>query len=380
MNSLPNVRYNYFSVFLVAILTFLPLTTLGNILRLGVVGVLFLVKLRENSTITVEMAHVFVAMIFSLFIPCAAVIWSEGTFNTGVMMHEVQRFLFYILLIAVVYDYKVPFKYIYILCILVLLFNFTIQILQYNGVEEVTDFIRRYYLTSENDIHLMLASNKGADFRSGSIYMNPNVYMVIPSVILGVILQANMLKHSLINYIWAAIALGSLLLTGSRTTFFVALGILLFYLLLDREAGIIKWIVIGVFITYIFVNYGMLQEQFRVFAVSEGMDSSFEVKWEGLLYYLKNASPLYYITGSLSSAFHVQIDAEWGYIFAYFGVVGLYWYIKFINMLGRNKEKVKFLALSMKIVICLVAMTATIVLCMPVFSLFCLIGLVEIEV
>ena len=133
-------------------------------------------------------------------------------------------------------------------------------------------------------------------------------------------------------------------------------------------------------VVYVALNYGVLKEEFRVFAVTEGVDSSLGIKWQGFLAYLRHANPLYYITGSLSSVTRVHIDAEWGYIFAYFGVVGMFWYTKFIGMLGRNKEKTPFLSMALKTVICLIAFTATIVLCMPVFSFFCMVGLVEIEV
>ena len=373
-------KYNYIPVLIVALLTLVPLTSLGNILRLGVAGILFLFKDRTNSKISVRLTTVFLAMIVGIFISCITVTLVEGSSNFAVTMHELQRFVFYILLILVVYDYKVPFSYIYWICIAILLFNFTIQILQYNDVEWVNDFIRQYYLVGK-DTHLNLATTKygSASFRSGSIYMNPNVYMVIPCSVLCVILQANIRKPSILNYVFAVICIWSLLLTGSRTTFIVAVAILLVYFILDKSIGKIKWAILAVGIVLLIFNIDNLQENFRIFDVSSGVEGSFGHKLSGLSAYLKNANPIYFVTGSLSSSLSVQVDAEWGYVFVYFGVLGLYWYVNFLHLLGRNRDTVPFLSISLRIVICLIAMTATIVLCMPVFSFFCLVGLVEIE-
>ncbi len=373
-------KYNYIPVLIVALLTLVPLTSLGNILRLGVAGLLFLFKDRTNSKISVRLTTVFFAMIVGVMISCITVTLVEGSANFSVTMHELQRFVFYILLILVVYDYKVPFSYIYWICIAILLFNFTIQILQYNDAEWVNDFIRQYYLVG-SDIHLNLATTKygSASFRSGSIYMNPNVYMVIPCSVLCVILQANIRKPSILNYVFAVICIWSLLLTGSRTTFIVAVAILLIYFILDKSIGKIKWAILAVGILLLIFNIDNLQENFRIFDVSSGVEGSFGHKLSGLSAYLKNANPIYFVTGSLSSRLSVQVDAEWGYVFVYFGVLGLYWYVNFLHLLGRNRDTVPFLSITLRIVICLIAMTATIVLCMPVFSFFCLVGLVEIE-
>lgn len=373
-------KHNYICVLIIALLTLLPLSTMGNLLRLGVAGVLFLFKDRTNSKLHSKMPPMFLAMITGIFLSCITVVLVEGSANFSVTMHELQRFAFYILLIMVVYDYKVSFKFIYWICVAILLFNFTIQILQFNGAEWVNDFIRQYYLVG-SDTHLNLATTKygTASFRSGSIYMNPNVYMVIPCSVLCVVLQSNIKNPSLINYLFAGICIWSLLLTGSRTTFIVAVAIVLVYFILDKSIGKIKWVILAVGVIILAFNIDSLQENYRIFEVSDGIDSSFGHKLSGLVAYLKNANPIYFVTGSLSSSFAVQVDAEWGYVFVYFGVLGLYWYINFLQLLGRNKDTVPFLSISLRIVICLIACTATIVLCMPVFSFFCLVGLVEIE-
>ena len=93
-------------------------------------------------------------------------------------------------------------------------------------------------------------------------------------------------------------------------------------------------------------NIDNLQENFRIFDVSSGVEGSFGHKLGGLSAYLKNANPIYFVTGSLSSSLSVQVDAEWGYVFVYFGVLGLYWYVNFLHLLGRNRDTVPFLSIS----------------------------------
>ncbi len=375
-------KYNYIPVLIVALLTLVPLTSLGNILRLGVAGILFLFKDRSCSKISVRLTTVFLAMIVGVMISCVTVTLVEGSSNFAVTMHELQRFVFYILLILVVYDYKVPFNYIYWICIAILLFNLTIQILQFNDVEWVYDFIKNNYVTTSTS-HLDLATTEyGTEsFRSGSIYLNPNVYMVIPCTTLCVILQANTLKHNIINYVWAVATLYSLLLTGSRTTFFVATALVVYYFITDKKLGKARFVIMGILFFLLLINYNSLVSNYRIFDLDLSSDGSFGVKIGGLMAYLKNAHPLYFITGSLSSSLVVQIDAEWGYVFSYFGVLGIYWYINFLLLIyDRNKAVLPFLTKTVTLVIMLIAMTASVVLCMPVFSFFCLVGLVEIDV
>lgn len=373
---------DYIPVVLIASLTFLPLTTMGNLLRFGIVGVLFFFNDRTSVKFDMRMISMFLTMISGIVLSYLAVCLVEQYANFSVMLHEAMRFGFYILLIIVVYGYKIQFKFIYWICIFILLFNLTIQILQFNDVQWVYDFIRDNYVTNGTS-HLDLATTEyGTEsFRSGSIYLNPNVYMVIPCTTLCVILQANILKHNVMNYVWAVATLFSLLLTGSRTTFFVATALVVYYFITDKKLGNARFVVFGILVLLLVFNYNTLVSNYRVFDLDLSSGGSFGVKIGGLFAYLKNANPLYFITGSLSSSLVVQIDAEWGYVFSYFGILGLYWYINFLILLyNRNKKALPFLTKTVTIVIMLIAMTASVVLCMPVFSFFCLVGLVEIEV
>lgn len=376
-------KYDYLGPIVVFAMTLLPMTTLFNLVRLGLAVMLFIAGVLKKPTISTQLISIYVLMVLSLVLPLLAVFIVEGSLvNFDNWMHEFQRLLFYIVLISAVYQYRISFKFLYWMCVGMLLLHTTIQLLQWFEVDGVYDFIQDVYADGQDHLHLdlTLGGRRNGDFRSGSIYLNPNVYMIIPLSVLCVILQANQMKANLLNYAVILVALFSLLLTGSRTTLVVAVILIAAYILWNKEASA-GWKVgmLVVFGTVILV-LSQLFGDLRVFDVESGIVNSASIKLKGLLNYLELAHPLYFITGSLPSPQYKQIDAEWGYIFAYFGVLGLAWYTRYIGLMGRNAEKLPFMTNGVRIIFCLVAMTATVVLCMPIFSFFCLLSLTKIEV
>ena len=376
-------KYDYFGPFVIFGMTLLPMTTMFNLVRLGLAMGLLIIEIFKKPTISKKLLILFALMLLSLVFPIIAVLLAEGNLsNSSTWSHEFQRLLFYIVLIAAVYKYRVSFKFLYWMCIVTLLIHTTIQTLQWFEVEGVHDFIRDVYAGGQDHIHLDLAlgGRENSGFRSGSIYLNPNVYMVIPLSVLCVILQANQLKASLLNYAFMLVALFSLLLTGSRTTLIVSVVLIAVYILRNKEARTgWKLGMLALFIVAIFILPQLFGE-FRVFDIENGIENSASIKLGGLIGYLRLANPLYFFTGCLSSSLLVAIDAEWGYIFAYFGLTGLAWYIGYIRLMGRNVATLPFMSNAIRIVLCLIAMTASVVLCMPVFSFFCLLSLTKIEV
>lgn len=375
-------KYDYIGPIVVFAMTLLPMTTLFNLVRLALAVVLFVLGMLKKPTISKKLILMFIFMAISLIVPPVTVLLIEGNLaNFGAWSHEFQRLLFYIVLIVAVYEYKVSFKFLYWMCIVTLLLHTTIQTMLWFEVEEVYDFIKDVYAGGQDNIHLelVLGGRENSDFRSGSIYLNPNVYMVIPLSVLCVILQANQLKASLINYAFMLVALFSLLLTGSRTTLIVAVILIAVYILRNKDVSPLWKIgMLTAFAVAIFVLPQLLGE-FRVFDLESGIENSAGIKISSIIRYFSIANPLYFLTGSLSSALYLQIDAEWGYIFSYFGIAGLVWYINYIRLMGRNKDSLPFMTNAVRIVLCFVAMTASVVLCMPIFSFFCLLSLTKIE-
>lgn len=370
-------------VLLVAFMMFLPMSSICNILRLGIAVLLFImVSLRKGiNNITKTMFIIFACMLMSLIFSRLAVLAFEGKANEALWIHELQRIGFYIILILVVYNYKVSFDFLFKICVVTLFFHVTIQTLQLMGVEAVFDFIETYYLEEgDSGIHLSLARSKNiASFRSGSIYMNPNVYMVVPLSILGVVLQRDKQKFSLFNMFLIMVTLYSLLLTGSRTSVIIAICMIVYYIIKREELHEFRWVFLGFGAVILIATIGILAAKYRAFNIVDGLSSSLGVKMENFSEYIIYSPTVYLITGSLSSRRTVGMDSEWTHIYAYFGILGIIWYVSFLKLLLRNKEKYPIHAKLLTLNVCMVAASASVMLCMPVFSFVCLLLLAEIE-
>ena len=96
------------------------------------------------------------------------------------LIHEFQRIIMYFVIALPLGRIKLNRKELYIMSSALLIFNFTIQILELLNIQWVFDFIKTYYYTGEDMRHLNLALNQTlTTFRSGSIFINPNVYCPI---------------------------------------------------------------------------------------------------------------------------------------------------------------------------------------------------------
>ncbi len=370
-------RTNIVKVLVIVSFMFFPSFTTFNLIKLGLTLLLFFYDgLTHGFKIEVKSFKLMMLMLASLILPLVTVFLFEWSVDANAWIHEFQRLLFYAALLFVVEKCKISFRFLYWICIAVLLFNTVIQVLQWNGVEEVNDFIRDYYLepgASTTHLDLATTAHGRGSFRSGSIFANPNVYMVIPLAVLILILQADMVKRSLMNYCFALVALYSLFLTGSRTVLVVATALLAVYIFKfsDRYG---KLIFVTAILAFVFFFGRDLFDEFRMFDLSSGMTESFNTKITMLRAYLTHANPIYFLTGSLSGALAIHMDSEIGYLFSYFGVLGIIWYIRLVRMMRKNYAQLPFMTVGIIITMVLVGTSATVVLCMPIFPFVCLIS------
>lgn len=91
--------------------------------------------------------------------------------------------------------------------------------------------------------------------------------------------------------------------------------------------------------------------------------------------------PLYWVFGSLGSTrVNVPIDMEFGYVFAWFGIIGYYWYFKFIRLIYRkNKSSFPTLCIIMVLAILLTAFGASSILNMNVFPFIAVLAFVNLS-
>lgn len=364
----------------VAAMSFLPLVGIGNYLRLVmVVGLFFLQGATGRFKLHPEIKRIITMMITGAIVPALVVTMFEGEINFGFWSHEFIRILFLSVLIAVVYNYKTSPEFLLKVCIVVLCVNFVIQFMQWRGLGGINGWIQAHYLNPEDkkNVHLLLSMYEGAGFRAGSIFINPNVCMVIPCTVIAVLLQHNIQHPNLINYAWIGVALFSVLLTGSRTAFILSMVIVGYCTWKDKQAGKIKWLLPIVLILGLFYFKNSLAN-FRAFDLENAMASSGNTKLASIFWYVSSANIIYLLTGCCGSANVFGADNEWVYIFMFYGVIGIWWYISLIKLFKRNQFLFPFQSRAITCVLCLIACSATVMLCMPVCSFFCLVALTKL--
>ena len=354
---------------ILALLVYIPGTSTGNLIRLGVVIVAFIMK-HMNERPEKNIGKIALCMVLSPLISVFFVIMFEGfSISWALVIHEIQRMLFCAFLIMTVAKMQISFRLIYIITILILLPNFIIQLLEKAQVGSVFDFIDKYYqsgASAEEWTHLELAKEEGGSFRGGSIFINPNVYQVIPLMSLVVFLQQDRVKSSIWNYLLMGCAVYSCFLTGSRTSTVVMAVIMIWYLF--KYARVVSRVLLLIAIAYVAYSYGSYLMTTRSAQVFE--TGSFEVKINSFKWYWESTTeiPIYWIMGSVGSKIASAVfDGEIGHIYGWYGLFGIYWYVMYYRYALKQSKGIRFYELSIVAVHLFVAITASVLLCMPVF-------------
>ena len=224
-------KINEIELYIVAFLSLLPSGSIYEYIKLATVLIVFIEKgIRED--IKLNEVKFFVVLLPIFFTMCS---WMLSLFHfiedTSFLIHETKRNLFICIVMVICLNLKVDFKSIYHLCIFFLCVNTLVQILEFLKVEPVFDFIEKYYVSSEDgSVHLDLAKNKNfLTFRAGSIYLNPNVYMIIPLVCMCVFFQQSFIQKNVFNTGMIIVSLLSIFLAGSRTAFIIMFLLFLLY-------------------------------------------------------------------------------------------------------------------------------------------------------
>ena len=104
-----------------ALLVYIPGSSIGNILRLGIVVVVFVMKhMNEHAEPGIRKVALF--MVLSPFISVIFVMMFEGFgVNWALVIHEVQRMLFCAFLLMTVAKLHISFRLIYIIAIIILI-------------------------------------------------------------------------------------------------------------------------------------------------------------------------------------------------------------------------------------------------------------------
>lgn len=382
-SSLANAGANSLDIVIAVVfvlLTFLPLKTVYNFIRIGIVAVIFFLKYYGSES-DKKLNKIALCMVASPIVSGAFVYLLEfGNVNTGLIIHELQRMIFCAMLIVTVRKLKLNFRVIYILTAIILISNFIIQILQYFQVGWVYDFIQNNYVSNTDAAftHLDLSlTSKNSEIRCGGIFVNPNVYMAIPLYSMVIFLHRDMQKGSIVNYVFMACALVSGFITGSRTatvSMAIILGIYIF-----KYARPWSRLVFAVVAIVLVVRYGSELFSSRAFDIDSGASGSLGLKFNQFGWYFSSANILYWITGSVGSNSASGFDSEIGHIYGWYGVFGIYWYFQYFKYIWQDcNQEIVFYSKPLIYISLLVAFTAGVLLCMPIFPFAALVLFADI--
>ena len=376
------INYDEKIFIILSLLTFLPLSGKFNLIRILIVGIAFIIKFYSNSwKVDGNIGRLGLKMLISPFLPVLMVIiLDKEPISLSLVEHEVMRLVFAVMVIWVAYELKVSFDCVYKTTVCIFVVNFLIQICQYNGVEFVYNFIKNnYVLSNVNEwSHLELSLITDESFRAGSIYINPNVYMVIPLVALAVFFQKKIIKDSFFNNLLIISCVISCILTGSRTSVVVSMVIILYYYF-KYDSNVIKTvsaILVAAILLVLMINSDILD--LRAFKLDAENLDSLTVKIKGFGWYWTSANPLYWIFGSLGSSTVSGIDCELGHIYTWFGLFGMYWYIQYYSLIRRRNEQLVFFSKIIVLTMVLTAMTASVLLAMQVSTFVCMLAFSKI--
>lgn len=381
MNYKNDSRNDNLIIITIVLTTFLPSTMIFHAIRMTLIGLCFLKKGRAVESI-------FAVWIFNIALAILAVILVEHSLLTSNIVHEFVRVLFYALIVEVCLNTQVELHILYKTAIIVLGIHFVIQMTQFMGLNIFDPFIINYYLAGDsNNIHYIQTVSKDYAFRSGSIFINPNVYVCYPSLCTGVFLQYYKLKKSIFSLIMIIVAFISVILTGSRMGLITFATIIVLFSLKNirfstriTKEKVFAFIIIIVIIANwkVFSSY---VDSMRAFNLEEAYDGSLSTKFSGIISYFSISNPLYWITGSLGSPrCTFAIDMEYGYIFAWYGVIGLYWFIRLLKRIYLNKKYLQpCIASSTILTILLTDFAASTILNMSVFPYISVLALTQVK-
>ncbi len=366
-------KKNTFYYCVIALMTFLPSTTLFNMLRVITIAAIFLLT-NKGDVYRISIGDMYTGKLVILLLVSpiisvlSVILLSWGNVNFNLFIHEYVRMVFNVLLILTVRQLTVSYKTCYRVAMLVLGVNFIIQVLQYNGNEAVFDFLEKWYVTGDPDKwnHLDLRF-EGEQARYGSIYINPNVYTIVPIITLGLILDRDREKSSIVNYIMLIVAFLSCILTGSRTAMVVMAVIAIVYCI--KYAAPSK--LFPLLVTFCFglaIYLAFYGDVSRAFSLELESSSSLSVKFQQFGWFWTMANPIWWLTGSIGAPV-VGMDSEIGHIYAWYGVLGIYWYILLVKYISRvNRDR--FVVGVSTIAFILVGLTSSVFLGFSVFTFF----------
>lgn len=306
--------------------------------------------------------------IFFLFINYLLFLSIIISISDGEIIEELVRNIYYLLLLIIASNTIVTFNRIYLMAKILLIFNFTIQIFQYFKLFNINDYIMWIY----GGYWKFLNTTRFTDlqfFRSGSIYLNSNIYSKIAITFLIIFLQNIIFNHKKIDYIYILISIFSIILCGSRiggVLLFITF-IVFFWIVSTGIYRKVLYLFVSVIVSFILIVFIKVRA-FNIFNDFVSSSSSLGYKLGVIRNYIFEIDFFNILFGS-SPNISIPFDSEIGYLFGWYGVAGLLLFfliIVFILEKGKNTNN-NFFYISFGLMILFNSITGGLILNIKLF-------------
>lgn len=260
--------------------------------------------------------------------------------------------LLYVMCFPIVWKVKLPNYWIYIIGI----FIFFSQIIYILHIPFFTNLLDSYYPVAENDMNLIsytranVTLNTVSNFRLGGIYRNSNHCARALTTIFALFISNNFDKPIRKNLFFGLLMLIAILLTGSRTGFFVYGVMVMVYIYNFKKVHLWIRITLGLGLAVAFV-YLLLNgsDTYRATNVVAGLSNSVNPKYVTFMDYLSHEnSVMRYLFGyfsperfsTSSSELLSMFDADYGYLIYQYGFIGFLGFLIFFYSIFKKMNKV----------------------------------------
>lgn len=240
--------------------------------------------------------------------------------------------ILYFFCFPVVGNVKIPNFYFYF----ILSFIILTQLAYVLNVSVLVKFVDTYYPISEEDralIHMQktITAENMMNFRLGGLYHNPNQCARSLNMLTAVFLILNNDKpiRKLLPFI--IISFYAVLLTGSRTGFFVGSAILLLFLFVDKKiSAFLRYSLLAVLLVVFVFMLVSGSNMYRGFDVIQGFNNSANVKFDVFKYYISTENSMFrlligYLDNKrlvVTSDLMAYFDCDYGNIVFCYGFIG----------------------------------------------------------
>lgn len=309
------------------------------------------------------------------------------------LFKEITRNIVYLLILYGISNLYIDIQSYEKTWLYVLLFCLMIQLIQFFKIADINKYLSSFYGVTEDSAAMRVSNYDDLNlFRSGSIFVSINPYFKIVLVIFSMMLNKRIRSHIMKNERKITATVGiiasvvSALFIGSRTCFLILAMCMIEYIILyhktlkHHDRRLMGFAVVLLIVLFAGGYVGKLFERvsnMRMFNIIQenGTTGSLEHKFGAIKNFFDNGNAISWLFGrgiySASSKIE-QMDGDFGYMFAYYGIFGiafLFLIVRAVYIKGKNDVTYNgMLGIMWTTVLCMSVITSGVYLNMRVFG------------